>query len=80
MWSRLNHYPFEPIFVPRPDAVAEDDGVVMTTVLDGPEGRSYLLILDARTMDPVATVYAPIVQPMAYHAEFFAGHSGANTP
>ncbi|KAK1580608.1 carotenoid cleavage dioxygenase 1 [Colletotrichum navitas] len=50
------HTPGEPIFVPRPAAsddgppLAEDDGVLLSVVLDGTTQRSYLLCLDARSM------------------------------
>ncbi|KAK7964282.1 carotenoid cleavage dioxygenase 1 [Apiospora saccharicola] len=44
------HTPGEAIFVPRPDAVEEDDGALLSIVLDGYGKNSYLLCLDARTM------------------------------
>lgn len=44
------HTPGEAIFVARPGAQAEDDGVLLSVVLDGHEGSSYLLCLDALTM------------------------------
>ncbi|KAK0627328.1 retinal pigment epithelial membrane protein-domain-containing protein [Immersiella caudata] len=48
------HTPGEAIFVPRPagdgEALDEDDGVLLSVVLDGENRRSYLLCLDAKTM------------------------------
>ncbi|KAK4235073.1 carotenoid oxygenase [Achaetomium macrosporum] len=46
------HSPGEAIFVPRPEAQSqdEDDGVLLSVVLDGHARRSYLLCLDARSM------------------------------
>ncbi|KAK4171974.1 carotenoid oxygenase [Triangularia setosa] len=49
------HSPGEAIFVPRPraeleDEQGEDDGVLLSVVLDGFSKTSYLLCLDARTM------------------------------
>ncbi|KAM7223109.1 Carotenoid oxygenase [Rhypophila decipiens] len=44
------HTPGEAIFVPRPGATAEDDGVLLSLVLDGYCDNSYLLCLDAKTM------------------------------
>mmetsp|Transcript_44552 Transcript_44552/g.123404 ORF Transcript_44552/g.123404 Transcript_44552/m.123404 type:complete len:654 (-) Transcript_44552:62-2023(-) len=38
----------EPLFVPRAAAEAEDDGYLLTTVVDGAAGRSDMVILDAR--------------------------------
>ncbi|POS71315.1 carotenoid cleavage dioxygenase 1 [Diaporthe helianthi] len=46
----LGHTPGEAIFVRRPGAVKEDDGVLLSVVLDGFSKKSYLLCLDARTM------------------------------
>lgn len=48
------HTPGEAIFVPRPAAdgeeLDEDDGVLLSVVLDGANRTSYLLCLDAKTM------------------------------
>ena len=44
------HTPGEAIFVADPNGKAEDDGVLLSIVLDGFKGTSYLLCLDARTM------------------------------
>lgn len=44
------HTPSEGIFVARPGATEEDDGVLLTVVLDGTQRTSYLLCLDAKTM------------------------------
>lgn len=45
----------EPIFVPRTkdEKADEDDGVLLSVVLDGTAGKSYLLVLDAKTMTEV---------------------------
>lgn len=50
VWSQQGHTPGEPIFVADPDSDEEDGGVLLSVVLDGYKGDSYLLILDARTM------------------------------
>jgi torulene dioxygenase len=48
------HTPGEAIFVPRPKAMgeetAEDDGVLLSVILDGFGKTSYLVCLDARTL------------------------------
>ncbi|KAK3292963.1 carotenoid cleavage dioxygenase 1 [Chaetomium fimeti] len=49
------HTPGEAIFVPRPatdgeEEPSEDDGVLLSVVLDGANKMSYLLCLDAKTM------------------------------
>lgn len=53
-WYKKGHFPGEPNFVPRPGAVDEDDGVLLSQILGGDEGTSYLLILDAKTWEPLA--------------------------
>ncbi|KAI0014957.1 carotenoid oxygenase [Xylariomycetidae sp. FL0641] len=44
------HTPGEAVFVARPGGAAEDDGVLLSVVLDGFGKTSYLLCLDARDM------------------------------
>ncbi|KAH0839502.1 carotenoid oxygenase [Lanmaoa asiatica] len=52
-WSVQGHNPGEPIFVPNPEGTAEDDGVLLSVVLDGFAEKSYLLVLDAKSMKEV---------------------------
>ena len=49
----------------------EDDGIVLSTVLDGKAGKSYLLILDAKTMEEMSVTYAPFRIPYTLHGRFF---------
>ena len=64
--------PSEAIFVPRPNALAEDDGVLLTVLLDGIQGRSMLLIVDAQTMTEVAraTMDQGKVVPFGFHGAY----------
>ena len=57
----LNHaegqlYCAEPIFVPSPDAIDEDDGVLVTSAIRGAPEVNYaaLLVLDAKNMKELA--------------------------
>ncbi|KAI0389489.1 carotenoid oxygenase [Xylariaceae sp. FL0594] len=56
MWHVEGHTPGEAIFVPRPrqagddDEDAEDDGVLLSVILDGFGRKSYLVCIDAKTM------------------------------
>ena len=72
-WQRDNHYTSEPIFVPRPNATREDDGVVLSFALDGAAGRSYLLALDATTMQTIGTARMPVTLPNDVHGLFVEG-------
>jgi carotenoid cleavage dioxygenase len=57
-------------FVPHPDGTAEDDGVLMGYVLDRAEGRSQLRVLDAATLEDVATVHLPGRVPAGFHGSW----------
>ncbi|XP_066569909.1 beta,beta-carotene 15,15'-dioxygenase [Amia ocellicauda] len=54
-WGEDDCWPSEPVFIPAPNAVEEDDGVVLTVVVRPyPEKSSFLLVLDARSFKEVA--------------------------
>ena len=67
------HYPGEPVFVSRPGAEAEDDGVLLSVVLDAAAERSYLLILDAADLSELARAEAPHHIPFSFHGQFDRG-------
>ena len=46
-WDEPGSYPGEPVFVARPDGEGEDDGVLLSVVLEPERGQSSLLVLDA---------------------------------
>jgi carotenoid cleavage dioxygenase-like enzyme len=70
-WSEAGCYPGEPVFVERPDGSAEDDGVILSVVLDANSERSFLLILDAHSFEEVARAEAPHHIPFGFHGQFF---------
>ncbi len=70
-WAEKGCYPGELVFVPKPDSQDEDDGVVMTIVLDHLNNGSFLLILDGKTFQEVARAVAPYAIPAGLHAQFF---------
>ena len=44
-------FPGEPIFIPNPESMEEDAGVLMTTCSDVRNGeKDYVIFLDAKTM------------------------------
>lgn len=69
-WKQPDCYPGEPVFVAHPQSSQEDDGVVMSVVLDVKQGASFLLILDARTFTEVARAYAPHHIPFGIHGSY----------
>jgi carotenoid cleavage dioxygenase-like enzyme len=66
----------EPIFVPRDphstDSASEDDGVLLVAVLDLAEKRTYLLVLEARSLKELCRAYAPVHMPLSFHGIFIA--------
>lgn len=67
IWREWGVYPGEPVFVPRPGAKAEDDGVILSVVLDGRRRKSALLVLDARNMEEIARASVPHHVPFGFH-------------
>ncbi|KAJ3001998.1 UNVERIFIED_CONTAM: hypothetical protein HDU68_006537, partial [Siphonaria sp. JEL0065] len=64
-WMKVGHTPSEPVFVPNPEGDgSEDDGVVLSVVLDGSSAKSYLLVLDGKTFEQVAI--ADVGRPLPY--------------
>lgn len=59
--------PGEPIFVPRPGAVDEDDGCLLSLVLDGNNKSSYMLCLDARTMTELGRAEVGFPVGLGFH-------------
>ena len=70
-WYEADCYPGEPVFVAAPEAKAEDDGVVLSVVLDAARGCSFLLVLDAQTFHEQARAEIPQAILFGYHGEFF---------
>jgi carotenoid cleavage dioxygenase-like enzyme len=69
-WQEDGCYPGEPVFVPRPGADGEDEGVVLSVVLDSKAGRSFLLVLDAAGFAELGRAEAPHHIPFGFHGQF----------
>jgi beta,beta-carotene 9',10'-dioxygenase len=70
VWSADGCYPGEPIFVREPGVEAEDGGVVLSVVLDAAAGRSFLVVLDARSFEELARAEAPHHIPFGFHGQY----------
>jgi carotenoid cleavage dioxygenase-like enzyme len=57
--------------VGRPGRAAEDDGVLLSVVLDAEQGNSFLLVLDARSLEELARATVPQPILFGYHGEYF---------
>jgi len=70
-WWQRDLYIEEPWMVQRPDATAEDEGVVLAPALDVAAENSLLLVLDAGTLDELARAPVPHHNPFGFHGRFF---------
>ena len=73
IWSKPNHTPSEPVFVPRPDGKEEDDGVLLSIVLDEKATRSSLVVIDAKEMKEVARAEMGTVFLIGFHGVWCEG-------
>jgi beta,beta-carotene 9',10'-dioxygenase len=71
VWNEDGCYPGEPIFVAEPGGAGEDSGALLSVVLDGARGRSFLLALDAASFEELGRAYAPHVIPHGIHGAFY---------
>jgi carotenoid cleavage dioxygenase len=67
------------VFVPSSPDAAEDDGLLMGFVYDPASDRSSLELLDAGTLDTVASVQLPVRVPHGFHGNWVDA-SGATQP
>ena len=71
-WGAPGLFPGEPVFVPAPDGTAEDDGVLLSVVLDSSTGTSFLAVLDAHDLSELARAHAPHRIGFGFHGDFFS--------
>ncbi len=79
LWSAApTGYVGEPIFVPRPNAQAEDDGWVMTVVYDAERQKSEVVVLtaDAIASGPIARLRLKHHVPYGLHGGFTPEYFG----
>jgi carotenoid cleavage dioxygenase-like enzyme len=69
-WTEHQAYPGEPVFVGRPGGTAEDDGAILSVVLDGRTGTSFLIALDAADFRELARASLPHHMPFGFHGTF----------
>ncbi|XP_067104883.1 beta,beta-carotene 15,15'-dioxygenase [Osmerus mordax] len=70
-WHEDKCWPSEPVFIPRPNGEAEDDGVVLISVINSNPGQSdFLLVLDAKSFKEIARAYVNVELHMDMHGFF----------
>jgi len=70
VWSEEGCFPGEPVFVAAPGGEDEDHGVLLSVVFDGRKGCSFLLVLDARSLQELARAEVPHHIPFGFHGQF----------
>lgn len=72
LWQEADCYPSEPLFVATPDAIEEDDGLLLSIVVkpDATQTPSFLLILDARDLTEVARAEVQTIIPVTFHGMY----------
>ncbi|XP_071840434.1 carotenoid-cleaving dioxygenase, mitochondrial-like [Apostichopus japonicus] len=71
-WYEKFCYPSEPNFIERPNSTEEDDGIIMSTVINTAKQNSFLLILDAKSFEEIGRAEIPedVHYPMTFHGEY----------
>jgi beta,beta-carotene 9',10'-dioxygenase len=72
-WHEPGAFPGEPVFVPAPHRGGrEDDGVLLSVVLDASAASSYLLVLDAGDLSELGRARVPHHIPFGFHGQYFS--------
>jgi torulene dioxygenase len=79
LWACHGQSPGEPIFVANPEGTSEDDGVLLSVVLDGMRGKSYLLCLDSRDLSELGRVNVDGAVGFGFHGQHVPAVGGMPT-
>ena len=64
-------HPNEPVFVPDPQGQNEDDGVILTDVIYTDDNSTYLVVLNASTMEEIGRAGpTPHIVPHGFHGRY----------
>lgn len=71
MWFEDGEHLYgEPVFVPRPDGRTEGDGVLLTVGASTRRAQTRLQVLDALTLNLVASACVDALVPLGFHGSF----------
>ncbi|XP_043936992.1 beta,beta-carotene 9',10'-oxygenase isoform X5 [Protopterus annectens] len=71
VWKEDGFFPSEPVFVPSPKAVEEDDGIILSAVVTPRQNQNtFLLVLDAKTFTELGRAEVPRQIPYGFHGMF----------
>ncbi|KAI7553857.1 hypothetical protein KC331_g945 [Hortaea werneckii] len=80
VWETSRHTPGEPIFISKPESQDEDEGIILSVVLDGDSGESYLLCLDARSFTEIGRAEIGMPVGFGFHGAHFPRNGGEVRP
>ena len=69
-WEESGGFTSEPVFVKAPDGKAEDDGVVLSCVINPTDQTTSLLVLDAKEFKELGRAVVQGVVPVDFHGLF----------
>lgn len=78
VWRDERCYVGEPVFVAAPNAALENEGVVLSVVLDAGRNTSFMLVLDAGSFSELARAEVPHHVPFGFHGQFFSDGNRVN--
>ncbi len=70
-WSQEHCFAGEPVFIPSPGAKKEDEGILLSIVLDCKKKVSFLLILNAVDFSEICQAEVPHAIPFGLHGQYF---------
>jgi carotenoid cleavage dioxygenase-like enzyme len=70
-WHEENCYPGEPFFQPTPHSKSDEEGIIISIVLNAAKEISFLLFVDATNMQEIARASLPEPIVYGFHGEFF---------
>jgi carotenoid cleavage dioxygenase-like enzyme len=65
----------EPVFVSKPNPASEDDGILLSVVLDPEANYSELVCLDAGSLSERGRARLPHRLPYGFHGQFYDSSS-----
>lgn len=74
-WGEANTHPGEPVFVSKPNPASEDDGILLSVVLDPEANYSELVCLDAGSLSERGRARLPHRLPYGFHGQFYDSSS-----
>ena len=69
-WEESDGFPSEPVFVKAPDGKTEDDGVILSCVVNISAQTTSLLVLDAKEFKELGRGVVNGITPASFHGIF----------